>query len=97
MDKKGNGKKRITFKLDVPEAAHVSVAGNFNDWDIDSHPLRMNGKKGSPEGAWQKAMYLEPGTYEYRFIVDGIWCDDPGCTQFSDNNFGSRNGLIRVS
>ena len=26
---------------------------------------------------WRKVLNLEPGRYQYRFIVDGIWQSDP--------------------
>ena len=26
---------------------------------------------------WTKILQLPPGMYEYRYVVDGHWCDDP--------------------
>ena len=31
---------------------------------------------------------LEPGVYEYRFIVDGMWFDDPDAEELWTNEFG---------
>jgi len=39
---KKQNKKRITFKLDAPEAQSVSLVGDFNSWNPDSHPLKKN-------------------------------------------------------
>ena len=88
-------KKKITFKLSAPQAKNVSVAGNFNAWDIFSHPLRQS-RQGMEDGTWQKVVYLEPGTYEYRFVVDGRWCDDPLCEEYVCNEFGTSNGVICI-
>jgi len=92
---KKNQKKRITFQYDAPEGENVSVAGSFNGWDIFSHPLKQsrNGKGG---GRWQRAIYLEPGVYEYRFVMDGVWHDDPGCVRRRENDFGSENCVLIV-
>ena len=95
MNKNGNTKERVTFKLYAPEAGNVSVAGSFNNWDIFSHPLKRS-NHGKADGGWQKAIYLEPGTYEYRFVVDGAWNDDPSCGELRANEFGSSNCVLRV-
>ncbi len=30
-------------------------------------------------GKWSRRLYLEPGRYEFKFLVDGLWCCFPGC------------------
>jgi 1,4-alpha-glucan branching enzyme len=95
MSKKGNNKTRVTFKCYAPEAGNVSVAGSFNNWDISSHPLKRN-NNGKEDGEWQKAIYLEPGIYEYRFVVDGLWNNDPLCEEFRDNELGNSNCVLRI-
>lgn len=59
--------KKIVFSFDSPTAGEVFVAGTFNNWEPRTDPLRKNAK------GWSAVKYLEPGTYEYRFIADGIW------------------------
>jgi 1,4-alpha-glucan branching enzyme len=88
-------KRRITFELDVPDAKSVHLAGNFNGWNTSSHPLRQN-KKNKSNGTWQRTVYLEPGVYEYRFMVDGIWQDDAGSVEGWTNEFGSFNCVVWV-
>ena len=60
--------KRITFKLHAPEARSVLLAGDFNSWEPEMHPLKK-----SSNGLWKKMISLAPGRYEYRFVVDGEW------------------------
>ena len=86
---KRENKKRITFKLDAPEAQCVSLAGDFNSWDPDSHPLKK-----SSNGSWKTSVSLSPGRYEYRFIVDGQWQNDAHCASCVPNPFGSENYTI---
>lgn len=88
-------RKRVIFTFDAPEAKSVHVAGSFNDWNINSDPLSQ-GKKGAASGTWKKVFYLEPGVYEYRFIVDGLWQDDPLAAEEWTNEFGSFNCVIWV-
>ena len=88
---KGKKTKKIKFTLEAPEAQSVFLAGNFNNWSIDSHPLRKNVK-----GEWHASVNLTPGKYEYRFLVDGEWWNDPLCTTFAPNQYGSENCVFTL-
>jgi 1,4-alpha-glucan branching enzyme len=88
-------KKRITFTFEAPEARRVHIAGSFNDWNIHSDPLSQS-KAGRLKGTWKRFFYLEPGVYEYRFIVDGVWSDDPDTAELWTNEFGSFNCVVWV-
>ena len=87
----GKNKKRKRFQLHAPQASVVFIAGSFNGWDARARPL----KRGA-DGVWKTSMTLVEGTYEYRFVVDGEWCDDPRCSESQPNGFGGRNALLRV-
>jgi 1,4-alpha-glucan branching enzyme len=88
-------RKRITFTWRAPEAKSVHIAGSFNDWNVSSDPLRRS-KKDIADGMWKKVLYLEPGVYEYRFIVDGILSDDTDFVEGWTNESGSFNCVIWV-
>jgi PAS domain S-box-containing protein len=52
---------------------------------------------GMPYKRWLgKTDYLEPGLYEYRFVVDGVWQNDPQCTGRRENDFGTENCVLIV-
>jgi 1,4-alpha-glucan branching enzyme len=87
-----NQKKRITFQLYAPGAGEISVSGSFNDWDSAGRPLKQQ-----KDGKWKTTATLEPGVYEYRFIVDGTWQDDPNASEKRLNEYGSHNSIIRVN
>ena len=85
-------RKRVTFQFQTTPGSRVSVAGSFNNWDTAANPLRD--KDGS--GAYKLILLLEPGLHEYKFFVDGVWCVDPGCAEWVQNNLGTLNSLLRV-
>jgi hypothetical protein len=39
---------------------------------------------------------LSPGNYEYKFLVDGQWKEDPQNDQLHPNCFGTYNNIINV-
>jgi hypothetical protein len=48
------------------------------------------------DGKWAKELALPPGRYEYRFVVDGQWVDDPAATELIPNSFGTANAVLVV-
>ena len=88
-NRKQSPKKRAYFKLEAPEAKEVALAGNFNDWDTDSRHLKQNKK-----GIWTTFLSLEPDAYEYRFLVDGEWQNDPAA-EVVPNEYGTMN-CVRI-
>src|SRR6516225_6358790 len=85
-------RKRVTFSFHAPEARTVEVVGSFCDWQP-----KTNAMKKEAGGVWKKTILLMPGYYEYRFLVDGEWCDDPQCPERVANSFGSANCIVRVN
>jgi 1,4-alpha-glucan branching enzyme len=83
--------KKVDFSLLAPQAEKVSVVGDFNDWNLTKHPLKKDKK-----GAWKISLNLLPGTYQYRFFVDGEWQSDPNCTECVENPFGALNCVKKV-
>ena len=85
-------KKRVTFKLDQwPDADDVRLVGSFNNWDPEARSLKQNSS-----GVWSTWMMLEPGRYEYRYVVDGTWRNDPEADH-CPNAYGGQNCLLVVS
>ena len=75
-----------------PGARVVQAAGDFNGWNPSSTPLEQ-----TADGAWTVTLPLEPGRYEYQFVVDGEqWIGDPFATEQNDDGFGSRNAVLDV-
>jgi 1,4-alpha-glucan branching enzyme len=82
----------VRFEFTHPSATTVCVAGTFNDWHAAAKPLHSSG-----DGRWLKETVLPPGTYEYRFVVDGHWMPDPRGGESVPNPFGGRNSVLKVA
>lgn len=75
-----------------PDARTVTAVGDFNGWD----PARTSLQQVS-SGVWSVTLPLDPGRYEYMFVVDGQrWVGDPAATEQTDDGFGSRNAVLEV-
>lgn len=82
----------VLFQLDEPRATGVSVTGEFTNWSREGVPLQ----KDEHSGLWKVILDIQPGEYEYRFIVDGVWIRDPNNVDFTRNEFGQENSLLIV-
>ena len=84
--------KPVEFILNLAGAKTACVAGSFNAWDIQRTPLRKEAN-----GSWKATVWLPPGRYEYRFVIDGAqWFSDPGAKESTPNQFGSTNSVVVV-
>lgn len=79
---------RQEFKFNAPDAKAVWLVGDFTGWQRHPIPLRP-----ARDGVWRTVVGLHPGTYHYRFVVDGEWRDDPECRLHVNNPFGSQDAV----
>lgn len=87
--KQTSQQKKVTFSLEAAEANEVVLTGDFNNWNPKTHPMKKQGN-----GMWNKTVMLSPGKYEYKFLVDGNWAEDPRNEQACANCFGTRNNVL---
>ena len=83
--------QEIILTYFAPLAREVKVAGNFNGWRPDATPLKNTGA-----GEWVVRLMLRSGQYEYRFVVDGRWTEDPQASQRMPNPHGGFNSVLLV-
>ena len=87
-----NGLINTEFRLIMPQARTVQLAGDFTDWEKAPLDLMQ-----AEDGTWFTIVPLLPGAYAYRFIVDGKWHDDPQPEQRLTNSFGTTNAVVTVT
>lgn len=94
MTAKGRQEPKVFVRLVFlePQAESVTVVGDFNGWNAARTPLRR-----TEGGVWTTTVTLEPGRYEYMFLVDGKqWTTDPLAREGTDDGFGFRNAVLDV-
>ena len=87
----GNGRAQI-FSFRSANASNVQLVGDFTQWQ--DRPITL---QRDADGVWKATVILPPGIHQYRFVVDGEWCDDPACTHRAPNPFGGENMMRQVA
>lgn len=92
-----NGKNSVYYHTNalfkIPgylNAKKVILAGNFNDWNERELRMKLNGD------AWELPVYLEDGSYSYKFIVDGTWYHDTANPNSVSDGSGGLNSIITL-
>jgi chromosome partitioning protein len=80
--------QEVTFAFEAPEAEHVLLVGDFNDWTLDGSEMQPIG------GVWTKVITLGPGRYRYRYVVDGQWQSDPSNAAIAPNPYGGHDSIL---
>jgi hypothetical protein len=80
----------VQFRLGAADASEVALVGDFTSWKPD-HQLRQ-----IAPGVWAVDVALEPGVYNYGFLVNGEqWTLDPLAPRITDG-FGGANSRLAV-
>lgn len=80
------------FVLVAPQAATVSLVGDFNDWDPARAPMQP------AHGVWATVIALPPGRYRYAFLVNGVeWRADPAAPHAADDEFDTPSSVVTVT
>ncbi len=89
-----DGLRKVTFRFQpvIGGVETVSVAGTFNDWRADKHP--MNDADG--DGVFTATLTLQDGKYFYKLVVDGNWITDPANPETEEDHNGKVNSVLIV-
>ena len=85
-------RKRVVFSLTASGVKNVSLAGTFNNWNLEKHKMKKNN-----DGLWTKTVIIPLGNYEYKYIVDGEWWHDPENEKAVLNEHGTFNSVITIN
>jgi chromosome partitioning protein len=91
VQKKAKELPPVTFEFAAGTAASVFVVGDFNNW-IPGDDAKLD----NVDGVWKKRLNLKPGSYKYRFVIDGKWQQDPTNPAAEINPFGELDSLLLV-
>ena len=84
----------VEFSHSAPGATSVHLAGDFNGWSTSAEP--MSDPEG--DGVWTVKVKLAPGSYEYKFVIDGgaRWEPDAANPESVPDPYGGKNSVITV-
>ena len=80
----------VAFTLHADAGKEVFLAGSFNEWNPAAKKMTFK------DGIYRTTVRLVPGEYQYKFVVDGIWCADPANINSVPNDCGTFNSVITV-
>ena len=84
--------KSVAFTVHADKGKDVYLAGEFNDWDPTAKKMAYKARS----GVYAATIKLAPGTYQYKFVIDGTWCADPENADSVANDQGTFNSVITV-
>ncbi len=82
---------RVEFRIYRPKAKYISLVGDFNSWNPENDIL----KKGK-DGVWSIKKHIPPGSYLYRYIIDGSWVQDIYNPESASDTSGDLCSVIKV-
>jgi len=85
---------QFSLRINDNKAHTVAIAGDFNGWNPQMNILE------DPEGdgIWTGTLQLEPGRYEYMFVMDGEkWFPDPNALRYVKDGFGNKNAILEIN
>jgi len=84
------GDQLVQFRLGAPGVTEVALVGDFGGWSV-RYPMEQ-----VAPGVWATSLPLEPGVYDYAFVVDGgTFVLDPLAPSVADG-FGGANSRLSV-
>ncbi|MEZ4280106.1 MAG: AAA family ATPase [Myxococcota bacterium] len=87
--------REVVVRFKDASAGDVRIAGDFNGWVPDRGVKSVIASEGQTR-VWTKVLTLEPGTYQYRYVVDGEWREDPANPQSAPGPTGQPNSILHV-
>jgi chromosome partitioning protein len=87
--------REVVVRYRDAHAGEVRIAGDFNGWIPDKGVRSIIESEGETR-IWTKILYLQPGTYHYRYVVDGEWFRDPNNTHWVPTPAGQENSVLIV-
>ena len=82
----------VVFTIHGEKGRAVYLAGEFNNWDPTAKKMAYKARS----GVYTAKIKLAPGSYQYKFVIDGTWCADPENVNAVPNGHGTFNSVVTV-
>ncbi len=84
--------KTVTFSVHGEKGHTVCLAGEFNNWNPSAKKMAYKARN----SVYSTTIKLAPGSYQYKYIIDGTWCADPENINSVANDQGTFNSVIEI-
>ena len=96
IDPEAAREREVVVRFADAAASEVRIAGDFNGW-IPDKGVESKLEDDGARRVWTKVLHLPPGTYQYRYVVDGEWREDPDNPRVVSGPVGGRYSVLVVS
>jgi 1,4-alpha-glucan branching enzyme len=90
-DTENTAARDVELTFYSPQAKKVCIAGDFNNWNTKSMPLKRD-----RNGVWRIKLRLPRGRHEYKYFVDGEWDQNVPGGECVQNTFGTKNCVMNI-
>ena len=87
---KSPSRKDVTLKLKDEGYTQVQIKGEMNAWNPAATQVSLE------DGEWVTRLSINPGNYQYKYIVDGQDINDPHNDRVVSNGSGGTNSLLSL-
>jgi len=85
---------KFSLRISDTKTHTIAIAGDFNGWNPQANLLEDS----EGDGVWTGTLKLEPGRYEYMFVMDGEkWFPDPNALRYVKDGFGNKNAILEIN
>lgn len=81
----------IEFRIYIPSASYVALAGDFNNWDPEQDILSRG-----DDNVWRIKKHLPKGSFRYKYYIDGTWKVDTYNPASASDETGEVCSLIKI-
>ena len=84
---------KVTFSIEAKDAKKVTVAGDWNKWNVKKQPLKK-----LKNGTFKATVDLpKDNSYEFKYVVDGNFINDDQADGYAWNDYAaSENGVLNL-
>lgn len=81
---------KVTFTVSAEDAKKVTVAGNWNNWNVKAERLKK-----LKNGTFKGTVNLEVGqAYEFKYVVDGEWKNEDNADAYAWNDYAATDNSV---
>ncbi len=85
--------RNVYFAMQAKGATAVFLAGEFNSWSATAQAM----SDADGNGVFDVTIPLAPGHYQYKYVIDGTWKEDPRSAAYVADPYGGKNSIVEVS